>query len=163
MKFTLETPEVAALLAGTFRCSPQTYLRICSETGTYFIYPIRKRLIALGMCSKTASALLKAANIQTVQFNRGEADPTPVPAPEKPARRGPPRTSEEEREAKRAKAEAAQNSKRYQLIVSASRKNGATKHGIWDGVAGTVLELFCSRDEALEALIQLKTGNSYAI
>jgi hypothetical protein len=33
MKFTFESPKVQTLLAGVYRCSPQTYYRVDPETG----------------------------------------------------------------------------------------------------------------------------------
>lgn len=158
MKFTFDSPEVQSLLVGVFRCSPQTYYRVDPETGRSIIHPIRKYLIGLGMCSKTASHYLKRANLPITPFFRDETEKPPA------KRRGPPPVSEEEREAKRAKEEAAQNSKRYQLIVSTCRKSGAEpKHGVWDEVAGRVIEIFTSRRDAIEALIQLKTGNPLSV
>jgi hypothetical protein len=111
MKFAFESEEVQTLLAGVYRSSPQTYLRICPKTGKHLISPIRRDLLNLGMCSKTASAFLKRADLPIIPFarnNQGETDGTP---PEKPAKKsGPAPLSEKKREEKAATKDAVANS-----------------------------------------------------
>lgn len=77
---------------------------------------------------------------------------------------GPRPLTEDQKEAKAAKAEAAQNAKRYELVMTSFRKHGASpKYGVWDGFAGAVIELFSSRGEAIEELARLQTGTSNVI
>jgi hypothetical protein len=159
VKFTLESPEVQALLSGVFRCSPQTYFRICPETGKHFVYPIRKHLMALGMCSKTASLFLQKANLPFASFitnNREEEDSTP---PEKPPKKSGPAPLTEQRRAEKAAAnDAVANSKRFQFITTNSGR-----FGIFDGFSGKVIRLFLARSDAIEELIRLQTGKTHVI
>jgi hypothetical protein len=66
--------------------------------------------------------------------------------------------TEEEREAKKAKAEAAQHKKRFQLIETSSGK-----WGTWDGQNGTVTNIHWTREEALEELARLRSGGCQAV
>jgi hypothetical protein len=59
---------------------------------------------------------------------------------------------EVESQADEPQADETVDSKRYGLCVSTSRY-GRT-FGIWDGLNATVIQQFCTRDEALEALAQ---------
>ena len=158
MKFTLESPEVTALLTGTYKCSPQTYFRV-AETGKSFVYPIRKHLMALGMCSKTASLLLQRAELPLTPFGSNNREGANAPPPEKPAEKSVPATpTEEEIEEKTVAKEEVANSKRFQFITTNSGL-----FGVWDGTSTTVLSLFHDRKDAISELIRLKTGKHYAI
>jgi hypothetical protein len=146
MKFTLETPEVAALLTGVFRRGIRTYYRT-DEAGKPYVYPLRRELAALGMCAKTATGLMQGVPFAPYVSNK-------PPAPEKPAKKSGP--TEEEREAKVAAKEGVAQSKRFQFITTNSGK-----FGVWDGVSGRILSLFSRQEDAIAELTRIKTGKSY--
>jgi hypothetical protein len=143
MNFTLETPEVVTLMTGVFRGGIRTYYRT-DETGKPYVYPLRRELTALGMCTKTATGLMQG--VPFAPFVKAS------PSPEKPAKKcGPPPMMTEEREEREEKAEAAQNSKRYHLVRS------GPYWGCFDGIDATQV-LFTSREDAENYMWDLVHG-----
>jgi hypothetical protein len=65
-KFSLDSPEVAALLANVWKSGTKSYYRIVD--GKHIQIPLRGELMTLGMCSKTATTLLSEANIPNGKF-----------------------------------------------------------------------------------------------
>ena len=145
-RFTVNSPEVQALAANTYRCSRQTYFRISEETGECYVFAIRKAFIQLGMSAKTASRLLRDCEIPTAEFIRNEPvePPEPEPTPEEIQAAleaaAAAAFKEAEREAKRVAAEERASSRRYQLI-----ETNSNKYGIWDNDGGSVISLYWTR------------------
>jgi hypothetical protein len=65
-QYTLDSPEVVAILCGLSRSGKQSYYRIIG--GKHVAIAARKQLLALGMCNKSASALLQAAPLLCSPF-----------------------------------------------------------------------------------------------
>jgi hypothetical protein len=66
-KYNSESSEVIAILTGIYRSSDKNYFRI-TDTGRHEICAVRKRLMALGMGTTSATQIIKAANIPVVAF-----------------------------------------------------------------------------------------------
>lgn len=49
--YDVTSPEIQSLLVGVYRSGSKSYHRIDSD-GKHYVAPIRKQLIALGMCEK---------------------------------------------------------------------------------------------------------------
>jgi hypothetical protein len=151
---SFESPEVQSLLVGVYKCSAQTYHRLDPETGKSTVYPIRRRLMELGMCSKTASLYLKKANLPLKLFAR-QGETAPAKAPKKC---GPTPLTEEEREEKRLAKESLAERTRFQLITTNSGR-----YGVFDGFSGRVVSLFLDPEDAEAELTRLRSGKSYTI
>jgi hypothetical protein len=65
--YKVNSAEVLAITKDTFRHGARGYFRI-DEAGNTEIYPIRTRLMELGMGSSSASKILEAANIPSGSF-----------------------------------------------------------------------------------------------
>jgi hypothetical protein len=72
-RYTIDSPEVAALLAGTYRCSPQSYFRIADD-GRCFTFPVRRHLMELGINQKSATELMQQADIPYAEFVRNKVE-----------------------------------------------------------------------------------------
>jgi hypothetical protein len=160
-KFTINDPEIAALLHDVRRCSGQTYYKINPETGEHYVYAIRKNLMNLGMSAKTATQVLKSADIPLIPFIRNEP-----PGPEKPepseaeimaaiAASAAAAAKEAAKEAKKAAAEERANNRRWQYIETSSGKCG-----VYDNDNATVIGLYYTRQEAIDELPRLRAGSS---
>jgi hypothetical protein len=75
-KYNSESPEVIAILTGIYRSSDKNYFRI-TDTGKHEICAVRKRLMALGIGTTSATRIMKAANIPVVTFIQNKT-PKPV-------------------------------------------------------------------------------------
>lgn len=148
-KFSIDSPEVRKILDGVTKSTGKGYFRI-EESGKHTVVAARNELMRLGMGAATATHLLQSSHLPTAPFiykRKSQARPVaerepiteiearlevyePAPletqpadrvvAPPAPSRSGPPPLTEEEREAKAAKAEEKANGKRFQLIATNS-------------------------------------------
>jgi hypothetical protein len=157
-KFTIDSPEVAALLSGVFKCSPQTYYKISEEDKRHYVFPIRKHLMALGMNQKAATSLLKEANIPVGEFIGNKRIEAKRPAQQTAEEEAPAiakqeaqQLAEEQKEVKRLKAEEASISKRYSLVRQGSY------YGVFDNLDATQV-LFHTIEEAKMHLNDLLHG-----
>jgi hypothetical protein len=154
--YDVNSPEIQSLLLGVYRSGPRSYHRLDAD-GKHDIVPIRKQLIALGMCSKTATRVLREADLPYEPFVRSEMQPAAEPEPDpqammQAALQAAARERErEEKRAKAAKAEAASIRKKYSLVRQGSY------HGVYNEDTGTQV-LFHSIEEAREHLSDLIHG-----
>jgi hypothetical protein len=155
-KFALDSPEVITILANVWKSGTKSYYRIVD--GKHMQIPIRGELMALGMCSKTATTLLSEAKIPSGKFvyNKPEIKSKLTEAAQ--AREEAKLQASEKRAAKAAKAEAIASSKRFQLI-----QTNSNKHGIWDAENGTVTSLYWTKEEAVAELARLRSGGFRAV
>jgi hypothetical protein len=161
-RYTIDSPEVASLLSGTHRCSPQSYFRI-DEDGKCRTYPIRRLLMSLGINQKLATQLMQQANIPYAEFVRNKVENPAATVREDPEKdRRLEEIKEEARQLKEARQADKLSSKRFQLIETTSGKHG-TKHGIWDAENGTVVSLYWTKEEALAELVRLRSGGFHSV
>jgi hypothetical protein len=65
--YTLESPEVIAILHDVWRSTKRSYYRITPE-GKHVAYAVKLELVALGICDTIASRLLQSADLPTAPF-----------------------------------------------------------------------------------------------